>query len=189
MSSPIPCKRNEKLKHQIEEFAEVLKVDAHKLGSHGLSERDFYEGGLFRGAVERLRGQFAASMGEKRAFVAQVLNFLEDGGFIGDWESAESKNRHDYTIQLNSGKTAAIELKGCLDGNNTNIFERPPHAHEFVLWSVCTNPSADPVRNTWSGVHTRLSAEIISRHQQVDGVIVLGLALWSGRSAVSEDQV
>lgn len=65
-----------------------------------------------------------------------------------------------------------IELKGCLDGNNTNIFERPPHAQEFVIWSVCTNPGADPRHNAWSGIHTRLSAEIISRQQRVDGVII-----------------
>ncbi|MDX2289900.1 MAG: hypothetical protein NW217_13895 [Hyphomicrobiaceae bacterium] len=67
---------------------------------------------------------------------------------------------------------AVIELKGCLDGNNTNIFERPPHAQEFVVWSLCTNPGADPQHNVWSGLHTRLSAEIISRAQRVDGLIV-----------------
>jgi hypothetical protein len=65
-----------------------------------------------------------------------------------------------------------IELKGCLDGNNTNIFERPPQAQEFILWSVCTNPGADPRHNVWSGIHTRLSAEIISREKRVDGVII-----------------
>ena len=65
-----------------------------------------------------------------------------------------------------------IELKGCLDGNNTNIFERPPNAQEFVIWSLCTNQGADPRRNAWSGIHTRLSAEVISRRQQVDGVVV-----------------
>lgn len=59
-----------------------------------------------------------------------------------------------------------------MDGNNTNIFERPAHAQEFVIWSVCTNDGADPRLNTWSGIHTPLSAEIISRQQRVDGVIV-----------------
>ena len=36
-----------------------------------------------------------------------------------------------------------------MDENNTNIFERPPHAHEFIIWSVCTNPGADPQHNAW----------------------------------------
>src|SRR5262249_38371132 len=67
---------------------------------------------------------------------------------------------------------AVIELKGCLDGNNTNIFERPAHAQEFIIWSVCTNLGADPRKNAWSGIHTRLSAEIIARQQRVDGLIV-----------------
>ena len=71
-----------------------------------------------------------------------------------------------------SGRTAVIELKGCLDGNNTNIFERPPHAHEFIIWSVCSNIGANPRLNAWSGIHTRLSAEVVSRSQRVDGVII-----------------
>src|SRR5271165_934827 len=33
-----------------------------------------------------------------------------------------------------------------------------------------TNPGADPRHNAWSGIHTRLSAEIISRSQRVDGL-------------------
>jgi hypothetical protein len=168
----IPCSRNKKLKDEIEKFAEVLKVDAHSLGTHGMTERDFYQGGLFRGAIERIRGQFSATMSTKRVFVTHILNFMEDGGFIRGWVSAGQENRYDYAVTLNSGKIAAVELKGCLDGNNTNIFERPLHAHEFVMWSVCSNAGADPRRNAWSGIHTRLSAEIIERETVVDGLII-----------------
>ena len=170
--SVIPCEQNRDLRRKIEKFAETLKTESHTLGDHGLDEMEFYNSGLFRGAIERVRGQFSATMREKREFVQHVLNHMQDGGFIGEWESAGEANRHDYTVQLNSGRTAVIELKGCLDGNNTNIFERPPHAHEFIIWSVCTNPGADPRHNAWSGIHTRLSAEIISRDQRVDGIVI-----------------
>ena len=170
--SVLPCEQNKELRRKIEEFAEVLKTESHTLGAHALTEKEFYNSGLFRGAIERVRGQFAASMREKREFVKHVLNYMQDGGFISDWESAGEANRHDYSIQLNSGRTAVIELKGCLDGNNTNIFERPPHAEEFVIWSVCTNPGADPRHNVWSGIHTRLGAEIIHTAQCVDGLVV-----------------
>lgn len=168
----IPCQQNAELKKKIDEFAEVLKTQAHQLGDHGLSEREFYNSGLFRGAIERLRGQFSATMTSKRDFVRHVLNHMQDGGFIQVWNSSGADNRHDYTVTMPSGRTAVIELKGCLDGNNTNIFERPANAHEFILWSVCTNPGADPRHNAWSGIHTRLSAEIISRTQQVDGLLI-----------------
>lgn len=170
--SIILCEQNAALRGQIEEFAETLKTEAHLLGSHGLSEAEFYNSGLFRGAIERIRGQYSATMREKREFVQHVLNYMQDHGFIQEWESAGEANRHDYSVRLNSGRTAIIELKGCLDGNNTNIFERPPHAHEFIIWSVCTNPGADPRHNAWSGIHTRLSAEIIFREQRIDGVII-----------------
>lgn len=168
----IPCEQNAELRKRIEAFTETLKTQAHLLGDHGLDEAEFYNSGLFRGAIERIRGQFSATMREKREFVSTVLNHLQDKLYIQKWESAGENNRHDYSVTMASGKIAAIELKGCLDGNNTNIFERPPHAHEFILWSVCTNPGADPRHNVWSGIHTRLSAEIISRSQRIDGLIV-----------------
>lgn len=170
--SVIPCEQNAELQTKIRNFSEVLKTQAHQLGEHGLDEQEFYNSGLFRGAIERIRGQFAATMRDKREFVQHVLNHMQDGKFIGEWNSSGSENRHDYVITMPSGRIAVIELKGCLDGNNTNIFERPPHAEEFIIWSVCTNPGADPRHNAWSGIHTRLSAEIISREQRVDGIII-----------------
>jgi hypothetical protein len=170
--SVIPCEQNKELQVKIRAFAEVLKTQSHTLGEHGLTEAEFYNSGLFRGAIERIRGQFSATMREKREFVQHVLNHMQDGKFIGEWNVSGSENRHDYTVTMPSGRTAVIELKGCLDGNNTNIFERPPNAHEFIIWSVCTNPGADPRHNVWSGIHTRLSAEIISRSQQVDGMLI-----------------
>lgn len=170
--SVIPCEQNSDLRAQIERFAEVLKTEAHRLGDHGLDERDFYNSGLFRGAVERVRGQFSATMRAKREFVQHVLNHMEDEGFIAGWNLTEDASRNDYLVRLPSGRTAVIDLKGCLDGNNTNIFERPANADEFVIWSICTNLGADPRRNAWSGIHTRLSAEMISRNQRVDGLIV-----------------
>jgi hypothetical protein len=172
--SSIPCEQNAELDKKIKWFAEVLKTQAHTLEKekHGLDEKEFYNSGLFRGAIERIRGQYSATMREKREFVVHILNHMEDNGFIQGWESSGEANRHDYSMKLKSGRVGVIELKGCLDGNNTNIFERPTHAHEFIIWSVCSNPGADPRHNVWSGIHTRLSAEVISRGQRVDGLIV-----------------
>ena len=169
--SVIPCEKNKGLTRLINDYAEVLKTEAHKLGNHGLDEREFYDS-VFRGAIERVRGQFSATMRAKREFVRHVLNHMQDRGLIHDWESAGESNRHDYTVRLDRGRVSVIELKGCLDGNNTTIFERPAHAQEFIIWSVCTNLGADPRKNAWSGIHTRLSADLIERQQRVDGVIV-----------------
>ena len=168
----IPCQQNQELRQKIKEFSEILKSQSHTLGDHGLDEQEFYNSGLSRGAIERIRGQFSATMREKREFVQHMLNYMQDNGFIAEWDPTGEANRHDYAVTLNSGKLAIIELKGCLDGNNTNIFERPPHAHEFIIWSICTNTGADPRHNAWSGIHTRLSAEIISREERVDGIII-----------------
>ena len=170
--SVIPCEKNKTLTELIKDYAEALKTEAHKLGNHGLGEREFYNSGIFRGAIERVRGQFSATMWMKREFVRHVLNHMQDQGFIHDWESVGESNRHDYTVRMKTGRVSVVELKGCLDGNNTTIFERPAHAQEFIIWSVCTNMGADPRRNAWSGIHTRLSADLIERQQRVDGVII-----------------
>jgi len=170
--SVIPCERDDRLRADIARFAEALKTEAHRLGDHGLSEADFYRSPLLRGEIEQVRGEFSATMRQKREFARHVLNHLEDHGYIEGWDPAKGGARSDYTVRLKSGRSAVIDLKGCLDGANTTLFERPDNADEFVIWSLCTNVAADPRRNVWSGLHTRLSAEIISRGRPVDGLIV-----------------
>ena len=170
--SVIPCEQDLEVRRQIERFAEVLKTQAHTLGDHGLKEKDFYASPIFRGAIQQVRGEFSATMRDKREFVQHVLNHMEDRGFIVSWDRTKRGVLHDYIVSLKSGRTAIIDLKGCLDGDNTKLFERPIGADEFVIWSLCTNVGADPRRNVWSGVHTRISAEIITRGQIVDGLLV-----------------
>jgi len=58
-----------------------LKTDAHQLSAHGLNEQQFYNSGVFRGAIERIRGQFSATMRDKREFCRHVLNYMQDQGF------------------------------------------------------------------------------------------------------------
>lgn len=168
----IPCQQDAALAQKISDFAEVLRTQSHTLGNHGLTEDEFYASGVFRGAIERIRGQYAATMGPKRDFTKLVLNYLQDKGYIKEWEPAGGANRFDYLVVMASGKIVAIESKGGLDGNNTNIFERPPNAQEFVSWSLSTNTSGNPERNAWSGIHTRLGAEMIDKGKHVDGLII-----------------
>ncbi len=74
--SVIPCEQNEALRQRIEDYAETLKIEAHKLVATTVTFRskEFYNSGLFRGAIERIRGQFSATMRDKREFAKHVLN-------------------------------------------------------------------------------------------------------------------
>jgi hypothetical protein len=168
----IPCEPDAVRQRTISQYIETLKQDAYKLGSHGLSEEEFLKQDILRGAVESMRGVYSGTTRDKKAFVSIVLNYMQDQGFIKNWEPAGEANRYDYLVGLEGGRIAAIETKGCLDGNNTNIFERPQQAHEFIIWSICTSPNSDMRHNAWSGIHTRLSAEIIIKQQRVDGLII-----------------
>src|SRR5437773_12512608 len=108
--SVIPCQQNENLHKLIEQYSETLKTEAHKLGDHGLTEEEFYNSGLFRGAIERIRDQFSATMRFKREFVKHTLNYMQDKGFIRNWEPAGEANRHDYVVHLKR-RVCVIELK------------------------------------------------------------------------------
>ena len=153
-------------------YAEALRTSSPEIGTHGLTAQEFWESGLFHGAIERLRGQQAAYTSVKRRFMAEILSHLQAVGGITSWEFQGEGERHDYSITMPDNRISVIEAKGCMDGNNTNIFERPPNADEFVIWSLCQNPGADPRHNAWSGIHTRLGAEVIHRQQRIDGVVI-----------------
>lgn len=168
----IPCSLSAETKQRIEDFARAIEEGAHALGGHGMEREEFERSGLLRAAIERLRGRQAASMEEKRRFIADKLDALKAAGRIAEWRFSGGGDRHDYEVRMPDGRVCVIEAKGCLDGNNTNIFERPPHADEFYIWSLCQNPGADPRHNIWSGIHTRLGAETIHRRVQVDALIV-----------------
>jgi hypothetical protein len=141
-----------------------------------LNPEEFWNSGIFHSAIERIRGTQAASMIEKRAFMTEVLNHLKTAALIRSWSYQGAGERHDYEATMPNGRISVVETKGCLDGNNTNIFERPPQADEFIIWSLCQNPGSDPRHNAWSGIHTRLGAEIIHRRQRVDGVVIWDMA-------------
>jgi hypothetical protein len=170
--SIVLCEQDAELRAQIAKFANVLKTEAHKLGDHGLDEKHFYESPIFRGAIEQVRGEFSATTRVKREFVQHVFNHMQDRGLITNWERANRGELHDFVATLPSGRVAIIDLKGCLDGDNTKLISRPDRVDEFIVWSLCTNAGADPRRNAWSGVHTRLGAEIVGRRNRVDGLII-----------------
>jgi hypothetical protein len=164
------CELSVETQRLIADYANALRQIAPSIGTHGMTEDDFWDSGLFQSAVERLRGTQSATTEKKRTFIADILRFMLEQGAISDWKFSGAGERHDYEVYMPGGWLCVIEAKGCLDGNNTNIFERPPNADEFIIWSLCQNPGSNPRHNAWSGIHTRLSAEIIHRRQRVDGL-------------------
>jgi hypothetical protein len=168
----IPCGITPEKQKMIRKYSEDLRAVAHMVGSHGLTREQFEASGIFQAAIESIRGTKSATMSGKRDFVRKVLEHLRALGEILSWKSSGSRDRHDFEIQFPGGRTCVVESKGCLDGNNTNIFTRPPNADEFVIWSLCQNPGSNMGHNVWSGIHTRLGPEIISEHKQVDGLVV-----------------
>lgn len=168
----IPCSLSDYSRNRIETYAAELRAHAPSLGSHGLNEAEFWESGLFQSAVERLRGTGAATTTDKQTFLRAVLTELQNDGRIRSFDFTGAGERHDYQIVMPNGHVAIFEAKGCLDGNNTNIFVRPPNADEFFIWSLCQNPGADPRHNAWSGIHTRLGATMIAERERIDGLVI-----------------
>jgi len=171
-SEVIPCSLLPETRARISKYAEDLRTAAPKVGSHGLAENEFWNSGLFQSAVERLRGTQAASTSVKRCFLNEILAHMKTANVIANFNFTGGGDRHDYQIELPTGKRAVFEAKGCLDGNNTNIFQRPPNADEFFIWSLCQNAGADPRHNAWSGIHTRLGPAILAENGRVDALVI-----------------
>jgi len=127
---------------------------------------------LFRAAVEKLRGSFAASVRQKKRFIEAILSEMNAQGLISGWGFIGGVGRQDYRVTLQNGRNVAIEGKGCPDGNNMNIWDVPPWADEVIVWSQCPESLAkQPGAGVWSGISTRLVKESVANNKKVDAMI------------------
>lgn len=127
---------------------------------------------LLRAAVESIRGTNSATTSDKKRFVGAVLSHCEQRGTIAGWRFIGSSRRQDYEVTMPDGSLVAVEAKGCPDGNNTNIWDRPSRAQEFVVWSLCPESLAhDPGKGVWSGIATRLLPKVAVERKVVDAFV------------------
>jgi hypothetical protein len=132
---------------------------------------------LLRAAIESMRGTFAAATSDKHEFINAVLQYCQNQGVIESWDFIGSEGRQDYKVVLPDETQVAVEAKGCPDGNNTTIWDRPSWANEFVVWSLCPESLAhNPGEGVWSGVSIRLLPKVAAEHKVVDAFI-----FWDGR--------
>lgn len=126
---------------------------------------------LLRAAIESMRGTFAATTSDKRRFLEGLLDHGV-GGAWNAWSFVGTENRQDYRVDLPDGTAVCIEAKGCPDGNNTTIWDRPGWADEFVVWCLCPESLVNqPGEGTWSGVATRLLPKEVAERQVVDAMV------------------
>jgi hypothetical protein len=127
---------------------------------------------LLSAAVESLRGTASATTTPKRRFCGAVLDHMARTGHIVEWEFLGSSGRQDYRVVLPGGYRVAIEAKGCPDGNNMTIWERPSWAREFVVWSQCPDSLRHhPGVGVWKGIATRLLPHTTAKRELVDALV------------------
>lgn len=133
---------------------------------------------LLRAAVESMRGAWAADTSEKRRFIETVLDFGQGQGAFKRWRFEGTAGRQDYRVEMPTGRQVCIEAKGCPDGNNTTIWDRPPWAAEFIVWSLCPHSLVNqPGQGVWSGIANRLIPQkVVAEKKVVDAFI-----FWDGR--------
>jgi len=132
---------------------------------------------LLRAAIESLRGTASATTSDKRHFLETILQFGAAQGVFGAWSFVGTENRQDYRVALPDGTAVSIEAKGCPDGNNMTIWDRPGWADEFIVWSMCPESLAhDPGKGLWSGIATRLIPKLAAERTVVDALV-----FWDGR--------
>jgi len=126
----------------------------------------------FNAAIQSIRGTSAATTAVKRRFLEAVLDAMRDAGAIQRWEFVGTRGRQDYRVGLPRRRVVCIEAKGCPDGNNMNIWDRPDWAEEFLVWSQCPDSLANqPGEGVWSGIAVRLLTKMAVERQQVDAFV------------------
>jgi hypothetical protein len=106
-----------------------------------------------------------------------VLKHGTRSGAFKSWRSVGTAGRNDFRVELPDGTLVSIEAKGCPDGNNTNIWDRPSWADEFFVWCQCPESLVhQPGEGVWSGIATRLLPKVAAERVVVDGFI-----FWDGR--------
>jgi hypothetical protein len=127
---------------------------------------------LLKMAVESLRGTQSADPKAKRRFIKAVLDHMVSEDTISEWTFVGGGGRQDYRIVMPDHSLVAIEAKGCGDGNNMTIWDRPAWASEFIIWSLCPESlQHQPGHGVWSAISTRPSPKIVHEQQQVDAFI------------------
>lgn len=145
------------------------------LNSIGVSASDYPI--ALRAAVESMRGQASANMTSKRKFIEAILDYGVKMHEFRSWNFRGTVNRYDYEVELTNNKRVGIEAKGCPDGNNITIWNRPSWAQEFVIWSLCPESMVKPPgKGVWSGIGRLFNDLIDTKHQIVDALI-----FWDGR--------
>ena len=136
------------------------------LAQKGISATDYPD--LLRAAVESLRGTASATTSSKTRFIKAVLDYGVERKVIHSHTFTGSEARQDHKVVLPDGTRVAIEAKGCPDGNNMNIWDRPGWADEFIVWSQCPESLVkQPGWGVWSGVATRLLPKMTAERTPV----------------------
>jgi hypothetical protein len=159
---------------KIEKLSALLRnlpeVSPDLLSKHGIQPEDFDL--YFRSSIESIRGTYSATGLEKRRFFATILDEMKNKGQVKSWEFVGTQGQQDYKLVLSNGRVVCIEAKGCPDGNNMTIWERPSWAEEFIVWSQCPDSlQHNPGHGVWSGIATRLLPKVIIEGKLVDAFV------------------
>ena len=168
-----PC-RHDEFKKQVDKVKDLIyRLDQHspcllRDRNIDISSYDM----LFRAAVQSLRGTWSATTSVKKHFIDTILDYGKERGIFDEWHFVGTGNRQDYRVALVDGTVVGIEAKGCPDGNNLQIWDRPGWANEFIVWSMCPDSLVkQPGRGIWSGISTRLMTKVVAENVIVDAMI------------------
>lgn len=169
----VPCSGDPNVSSDADEILVFMRKAAAAEFGPGMTVDEFCRTPAYLLAVERGRGQNAATTLPKKNFIASILDRMSAMGLIASWIDTTGRGRCDYLTVMKSGRRVAIEAKGNLDGNSAAIFERPEGVDEFYIWSMSSNAGTDLRHGIWSGLHSRLGVNIVTADEQIDGLIVL----------------
>jgi hypothetical protein len=150
----------------------ITSLGAHEdlLRMHGLSVEEF-EAALLP-SIQALRGSDSASSSERKRFLIQIFEAMEEAGIITGFSPPRYGQDTVYRLVVPDFGDVAIIQKGCPDGvHSAERWTRPEWARETYLWWLCSSLAAEPGEHIVKGVN-RLKRRFFSAAPDwIDGII------------------
>jgi len=172
---PYRCNHSKEALKEAEALKDLLKnlAELHPdvLREHGIRPKDYHSAGVFRHALESIRGTFIAqAQAPRERFVAETLARMKAKNLICDFNFIGDAGRVDFKVEVSKGYDVALEVKGG-EGNSWNISERPTWAKEYIAWGHLDGSLNAPRDGVHAILVTRVTRDFINYGKKFDAIV------------------
>ena len=155
---------------RVQDLVQNLVAERDVLARYGLTAEEYRD--ALPAAIEAARGSMSAGNTDRRRFLVDILQALQDTGLVNGVTKPRYGDNTVYRLAVPEFGDIAIIQKGCPDGAHSSVrWSVPDWAREAYLWWLCDSLKAEPGEHVVKGIQRMRSRFFDSTDRTVDGVI------------------